>query len=215
MTTQQPTSRRRFLRKGCLTAAAVGITIAGGGGLALTYQPKIDQAELIFGEEMMEKRVLVAYATKAGSTAEIASQIGEKISQKSLAVDVLPLSKVKDLGAYSAVVLGSAIRIGSVLPEVKSFVEKNQAALTQKPFSMFVACMTLNEDTEANRATVSAYLDPIRAMVKPASEGLFAGVIDPSKVSILDRLIIKAIKPPIGDFRDWDKINAWAESLPL
>lgn len=203
------------MRKGCLTAAAVGVTVVGGGTYALTYQPKIEQTELILGEDSMENRVLVAYATKAGSTAEIAAQIGEIIAQKNQAVDVLPISKVKDLSKYSAVVLGSAIRIGSVLPEMKSFIEKNQAALGQKRFSMFIACLTLNEDTEEKRATASAYLDPIRAMVKPASEGLFAGAIIPSKSSILDRLMIKAIKSPVGDFRDWDEINAWAASLPL
>lgn len=211
----QPTSRRRFLRKGCITAAAVGITLTGGGALAMTYQPPFDKPELILGDETMQNRILVAYATKAGTTAEIAARIGETISQKNQTVDVLPISRVKDLSGYSAVVIGSAIRMGSVLPEVKSFVEKNQAALGQKPFSLFVACMTLNEDTEANRTAVSAYLDPIRAVVKPASEGLFAGVMDPQKVSFLDRLIIKALKTPLGDFRDWDKINAWAESIPL
>ncbi len=211
----QPTSRRRFLRKGCITAAAVGITLIGGGALAMTYQPPFDKPELILGDETMQNRILVAYATKAGTTAEIAARIGETISQKNQTVDVLPISRVKDLSGYSAVVIGSAIRMGSVLPEVKSFVEKNQAALGQKPFSMFVAGMTLNEDTEANRTAVSAYLDPIRAVVKPASEGLFAGVMDPQKVSFLDRLIIKALKTPLGDFRDWDKINAWAESIPL
>jgi menaquinone-dependent protoporphyrinogen oxidase len=215
MTNEQPTSRRRFLRKGCITAAAMGIALCGGGTFALTYQPPVEKPELILGDEAMQNRTLVAYATKAGSTAEIAARIGEKISQKNQPVDVLPISKVKDLNSYSAVIIGSAIRMGSVLPEVKSFIENNQAALGQKPFSMFVACMTLNEDTEANRATVSAYLDPIRAVVKPSSEGLFAGVIDPSKVSFLDRLIIKAIKPPIGDFRNWDKIDAWAENIPL
>lgn len=209
----QPTSRRRFLRKGCITAAAVGITLTGGGALAMTYQPPFDKPELILGDETMQNRILVAYATKAGTTAEIAARIGETISQKNQTVDVLPISRVKDLSGYSAVVIGSAIRMGSVLPEVKSFVEKNQAVLGQKPFSMFVACMTLNEDTEANRKTVSAYLDPVRALVKPATEGLFAGKMDLGKLPLFEQLLIRMMKAPRGDFRNWEQINAWAGNL--
>ena len=63
---------------------------------------------------------------------------------------------------------------------------------------------------EENRKTVSAHMDSVRALVNPANEGLFAGVIDPSKVSLINKLAIKAIKAPIGDFRKWDQINAWA-----
>jgi len=214
MTTQN-NSRRRFLKRGCLTTAAIGITVTGGGALALNYQPKIDFPEMIIGENSMDKRILVAYASKAGSTAEIAARVGETLSQRNRSVDVLPVAKVKDISSYDAVIVGSAIRMGSVLPEVKSFVEKNQTELNQKSFNMFVACMTLNDDTEANRETVSAYLDPIRAIVSPASEGLFAGVIDSSKLSLLDRLIVKAIKPPIGDFRKWNQIQNWAANIAL
>ncbi|NLG98187.1 MAG: flavodoxin [Chloroflexi bacterium] len=164
---------------------------------------------------MMNGRILVAYASKAGSTAEIAKKIAQTLSERNVPVDVLPAGKVNDLSPYSAVVLGSAIRMGAVLPEAVKFIEKNQAALQQKPFSMFIACMTLHEDNEENRKTVSAYLAPVRALVKPDSEGLFAGVIDPSKVGLLERMAIKLVKSPLGDFRKWDEISAWAESIPL
>jgi len=210
---QTQPARRKFLKTGCLTTAAIGITLCAGGTLAATYQPAVDMPSAAYGENIMTDRILVTYASKAGSTAEVAARIGETLAARGLPVDVLPIGKVKDLAPYRQVILGSAVRISSPLPEAVKFVEANQAALQQKSFSAFLVCMTMKDDNEETRKTVSAYVEPIRALVKPASEGLFAGVIDPSKVNLLDKMAIKMIKAPIGDFRQWDQITAWAENL--
>ncbi len=210
----QPVSRRKFLKSGCLYAAAIGVTVCGGGALAATYQPKIDQPSASLGSQA-GGRVLVAYATKAGSTAQVAARMGELLSRRGLGVDVRPLAGVTDLAAYQTVILGSAIRTGAVLPEAQAFVEKNQAALQQKPFHLFILCMTLQKDTPENRQQVSAYLDPLRAVVRPASEGLFAGMMDPGKLKLYERLIVMAMQVPNGDYRNWDQIGAWAEGVPL
>lgn len=218
MTTQSSSQlgvpRRAFLRRGCLTAAAIGVTVCGGGAAIALYQPAVDQPSTQYGEKTMEKRVLVAYATKAGSTAEVATKIGEMIAKQNTSVDVLPIAKVGDISQYQAVVLGSVIRMGRVLPEVQKFVETHQAVFSQKPLSVFITCMTLQEDTPAKRQEVVAYLDPLRAVVKPASEGLFAGVMNPNKVNLIERLMMSAMKVPQGDFRNWDEITAWAQAVP-
>ncbi len=161
----------------------------------------------------MTRKILIAYASKAGSTAEIATRMGQTLVKNNIAVDVLPVNKVSDLSAYSAVIVGSAIRMSKPLPEVLTFIEKNQAVLQKIPFHVFIACMTLNEDTEANRKTVSAYLDPVRALVKPTTEGLFAGVMDLGKLPLLEQLMMRMMKAPQGDFRNWDLINGWAGNL--
>lgn len=211
-----PTSRRKFLKTSCLATAAGGIILCGGGSAVATFRPPIDQPSKTLGGNTMNNRILVTYATKAGSTSEIAAKVGEILTQKGVSVDLLPIRKVNgDLFAYQAVVVGSVIRIGSVLPEVKTFIEKNQAILKQKPFSIFIGCMTLAEDTEENRKTVRAYLDPIRAMVKPTSEGLFAGAMMAKRLPLFERLIMKMMKTPEGDFRNWEQITSWAERIPL
>lgn len=74
-----------------------------------------------------------------------------------------------------------------------------------------IVCLTLQDDTEANRQTASTYLDPVRTLVKPASEGLFAGVMDPSKIRLIEGLMLRAMKTPEGNFRKWDQITAWAQ----
>ena len=163
----------------------------------------------------MNNRILIAYASKAGSTAEVAVRLGEDLAKQNASIDVLPISKVADLSPYQTVIFGSAIRVGKILPEAMAFIEKNQTALQQKPFHLFILCMTLEKDTEENRKTVSAYLDPVRALVKPASEGLFAGVMNLARLPFIERVMITLMKAPTGDFRRWDQIQAWGQNLPL
>jgi menaquinone-dependent protoporphyrinogen oxidase len=205
-------SRRNFLKTAGITAAALGITVCGGGALA-SIPPKVEMQSISYGEKTMDKKILITYASKAGSTAETAARMGEMLAKQNAQVDVLPVEKVGDLSAYQAVVLGSAIRMSQLLPEVVKFVEANQAILQQKSFNVFFLCMTLEKDTPENRQTVSAYLEPVRALVKPANEGMFAGVMDPKKLSLVERLLMKAMKSPVGDYRNWDQINAWAQSV--
>ena len=161
----------------------------------------------------MTKKILVAYATRAGSTSEIAKVIGETLASHGTAVDVLPIKSVTDLTGYQAVVVGSAVRYSSLLPEAVKFVEQNRAVLAQRPLAIFAAHILNMGSDEASRQNRSVYLDSVRKLVLPRAEACFAGVGDPKKVALFERLLFKAIKPPEGDYRDWPAIRAWAESL--
>jgi len=156
-------------------------------------------------------KILVAYATKAGSTAEVAAEIGRVVESKGdCKVDVHPVGKVKEVGGYDAVIIGSAIRAGKWLPEATKFVEEHRDALSQVPVAYFLVCLTMMEDTEEKRREVAAYLDPVREMVQPVDVGLFAGVMDYAKLPFIFRLMMKAMKSPKGDFRNWEAIRDWA-----
>jgi menaquinone-dependent protoporphyrinogen oxidase len=90
-----------------------------------------------------------------------------------------------------------------------------QANLEQL-LASFVACMTMAEPTEEKRAEVQAYLDPLRQAapeVQPVGVGLFAGAVTYSKLPLPLRLLLKAMKVPEGDYRDWQAIRSWAESV--
>ncbi|MGC9347489.1 MAG: flavodoxin domain-containing protein [Anaerolineae bacterium] len=159
-------------------------------------------------------RILVAYSTAAGSTAEVAEAIGDAI--EGIEVDVRRARQVKDVSPYKAVILGSGIRAGRVYREALNFLERHQAALRQMPVAYFVVCLTMMEDTEENRCEVEAYVDQMRQaapQVEPVEVGLFGGKMDFKELSLPIRLIIKAMKTPEGDFRDWDAIRAWAKEL--
>ena len=91
----------------------------------------------------MSNKILVAYASAAGSTAGVAEAIGKTLVESGAQVEVRPMKDVNDLAPYQAVVAGSAIRDGKWLPEAIQFVQNHQAALARKPFAAFLVCMTL------------------------------------------------------------------------
>ena len=167
----------------------------------------------------MNDRILVTYASRAGATAGVAEVIGKTLAEGGAQVDVLPMQDVKDLAPYRAVVAGSAIQGGQWLPEAMQFVQAHRAELVRKPFAAFLVCMTLAmPNADRYRQGVAEWLEPVRAMVRPVSEGLFAGALDISKVpSFGDRLKFRLSVAfgawTEGDHRDWNAIRAWAADL--
>jgi menaquinone-dependent protoporphyrinogen oxidase len=167
----------------------------------------------------MSNKILVTYATCTGSTVGVAEAIGKTLSEGGLTVDVLPMREVKDLTQYRAVVAGSAIQGKQWLPEAVDFVRANRAELSRKPFAAFLVCMTLAmKNGENYRPFVAEFLAPVRTLVRPVSEGLFAGVLDISKVPTLkDRVLFRmSVLFGVwreGDHRDWKAIHSWAENL--
>jgi menaquinone-dependent protoporphyrinogen oxidase len=167
----------------------------------------------------MSQKILVTYASRTGSTIGVAEAIGETLSKGGARVDVLPMQEVKDLSPYSAVVAGSAIQSNQWLPEAMQFIRAHQTELASKPFATFLVCMTLGmRNGESYRPFVSGFLSPVRALVKPVSEGLFAGTLDIRKIpSFGDRLkfrlsVLFGVWSE-GDHRDWNAIRDWAGGL--
>jgi menaquinone-dependent protoporphyrinogen oxidase len=161
--------------------------------------------------------ILVAYASKAGSTAEVAVAIGEVLRERGYGVDVKPIQENPTVDGYQAVIVGSAIRMGNWLPEAVAFVKKNQDRLRQMPTAFFT-CHRLNTgDDEASRQTREAYTAPVRQILTPEAEVFFSGEMDYTKLKFVDRTLAKAVEKathtPAGDYRDWSKIRAWAETV--
>ena len=167
---------------------------------------------------MMNNRILVTYASRSGSTRGIAEAIGATLAESGLQVDVMPMQEVEDLSPYRAVVVGSAIQAAQWLPEAMQFVRDHQSELARKPFATFLVCMTLAMKRGNYRDQVADWLASVRALVRPVSEGLFAGVLNVRQVrSLGDRLKFRlSVMMGVwseGDHRDWNAIHTWAESL--
>lgn len=166
----------------------------------------------------MPDKILVTYASRAGSTVGVAEAIGQTLAENGLQVDVRPMSDVTDLAPYRAVVAGSAIRDGQWLPEAMQFMRTHQAALSQRPVATFMVCMTMAAKNETYRAGAAEWMGPVRALIRPVSEGYFAGALDLSKVPSLRKRLMFRVSIALGvwaegDHRNWDAIRAWAEAL--
>ncbi len=213
-------TRREFMIDG-------SILIGGAvGGLALgndLFFPKNARAGKVKfseskcgGNAKMDKKILVAYASKYGSTGGVADAIGKELCNRGAAVDVCMMKNIGDLNPYRGVVVGSAIYRGKWLPEAVDFVERNRGVLQQVPVAYFLVCMTMREPTEENRRKVLAYLDPVLKavpQVQPLKVGTFVGALDYSNLSLPIKAIMNLKGATEGDFRDWTAIRTWAEGL--
>ena len=190
------------------------------------------------------KRVLVAYATMAGSTADVAKTVAEEIAKSGAQVDVLPLSEVKDLAAYDGVVVGAPMIMGWHRA-ASGFLKRQRSAFQRIPLAVFVTAMSLTQTGESSvdgvpvtvdeklpkppevegrlkfkerYARLSNYIRPIlRATgpVKPVSIGLFGGRLEYGRLKWWAVLFaMLIIQAPAGDRRNWDTIRSWAAGLP-
>lgn len=163
----------------------------------------------------MNQRILVTYASRTGWTTGVAEAIAKTLAENGALVEILPMREVKDLTGYDAVVAGSGINGASWLPEAMDFVRAYRAELQHKPFAAFLVCMTLAmKNGEQYRGHVASWLDPVRALVRPTSEGLFAGGLDIAKIPPFgDRLkfhlsVLFGVWKE-GDHRNWEAIRDW------
>jgi menaquinone-dependent protoporphyrinogen oxidase len=217
MSEKAKTTRRRFV------VGAVGATALACGGLTLlgTRQPAVEfiESNCERQEGNVGDKVLVTYASRAGSTGEVAEAIGEVLCDGGAAVDVRLAKGVSDVSPYRAVVVGSAIRTSAWLPEAVEFVKAHREALSRVPVAYFTVCLAMKDDTEENRRRAAAFLDPVREQVpqvQPVGVGLFAGVLDFSKLPFFYRFmwpLTAGGQTSEGDYRDWEAIRDWAADL--
>ena len=205
-------SRRDFLTFSTGLIAAISLGRLSGAGVSYAAEIKFPEGKC-GGKKNVQKRVLVTYASQYGSTGGVADAIGKELCSKDVAADVVLIKNASNVSSYQGVVIGSAIYRGKWLSEAVDFVQKNRDILRQVPVAYFLVCMSLSRPTEENRAKVLSYMDPILKAVpeiRPVGIGTFAGALDYSNLSLINKTILKSKGTPEGDFRDWNSIRAWA-----
>jgi menaquinone-dependent protoporphyrinogen oxidase len=155
--------------------------------------------------------ILVAYASKHGSTQGIAQRLAEALQQLGKPAEARSVDTVRDLGAYEAFVIGSAVYYGSWMKEAMEFVRDNRAVLAQRPVWLFSSgpLGTEVKDTEPQPRELAA----LREALSPRDHQIFFGALDPSTLGFAERMVVKAVRAPEGDFRNWDEIQAWASTI--
>lgn len=163
----------------------------------------------------MGNQVLVAFATKYGATAEIAEKIGQVLRQVGLSVDVLPVERASNLSPYKAVVLGSAVYIGRWRKEAVKFLKVNENMLTERQVWLFSSGPTGEGDPVGllNGWHFPNAQQPIVDRIQPRDIALFHGNVDIKKLNPIEKWMLNNVKSPVGDYRDWDEITAWAADV--
>ena len=158
-------------------------------------------------------RVLVACASKHGSTEGIAEAIAERLHQLGHDAVAVRVSDVADLNGIEAIVLGSAVYAGSWMKEATEFADANAEVLSGLPVWLFSSGplgTEVHDDEEQPRQ-----LAKLTETLRPKAHRMFFGALDHSKLGFSERMIVKAMNAPEGDFRDWSAISGWADEISL
>lgn len=160
---------------------------------------------------MNAKSILLAYASRFGSTQEVAETIASILGDAGFEVELQPMQDVKSLDRYDAVVLGAAIYNAKWNAVAHQFVSQYQDALSQLPVVIFtLGPLSASDAAKRNsRRQLDSELAKY-SWLKPVAVEIFAGKYDPSKpgMGFFDRFV------PARDVRNWDAIRAWAKTLP-
>jgi menaquinone-dependent protoporphyrinogen oxidase len=149
---------------------------------------------------------LVAYATKHGSTREVADAIGKQLRERGFGVDVMEAGAIPaDVSGYDLVVLGGALYIGRWHHDAVAFLKQHRTELASKPLAVFGMGPATDEKPAFDAARVQLEHSLARAAVTPALTAVFGGVVQPK------RLRFPFSWMPASDARDWAAIESFAK----
>ena len=153
--------------------------------------------------------VLIAYATKHGSTHEVAESVAAHFADIGVEAHTLPAQLVESIDEDQAVVLGAPLYMGRWHRDARAFLRRFRTELASKPLAAFALGPTADEPKQWEEARAQLY----RALthvpgVEPVTVGLFGGAIVP------ETLHFPFSRIPAGDLRDWDEIRDWTHRLP-
>jgi menaquinone-dependent protoporphyrinogen oxidase len=156
----------------------------------------------------MTEPILVAYATRRGSTREVADALAARLRELGHTVEVRPAEHVEDVERYGAVVLGGALYTGRLHRDARQFLKRHRTLLAERPLAVFaLGPATLSEeDVAGSRRQLDRALARVPDL-HPAAVAIFGGVVDPAK------LPFPFSNMNASDARDWDAIEAWATEV--
>jgi menaquinone-dependent protoporphyrinogen oxidase len=156
-------------------------------------------------------KILVAVASRHGSTDEIADALALELGTAGHDVDVQTIEDSRTVEGYDAAVIGSAVYMGKWLPQAEQFVDRHQAQLAAMPVWLFSSGPLGSDDPQPKGEP--AHLDQLIGRTGARGHRTFVGKLDKGELGFGERLIVRAVGAPDGDFRDWAAINVWADKI--
>lgn len=158
-------------------------------------------------------KALVTVSSKHGATAEIGEAIAQTLRDANIYVATIAPDHVESLDGYEAVVVGSALYMGRWMGEAREFVQKNAVALGSLPVWLFASgpiIGTLNAPSEGPDTAEGLRL---KELIGARDAKVFPGELKKESLGLVEKQIVKMVKSPWGDYRPWDEIRVWAESI--
>jgi len=157
--------------------------------------------------------VLVAYASKRGSTAEIAETVAATLCRNGLDVSLRSAEEVRSIDSYDAVVLGSAVYMKRWRGDARHFLKKHRKALRQVPFWVF-SSGPVGDPANDN----PAWSEPARIVEKVEEMGgrghvVFGGRLPAEPRGFMERAMVDGTPKEYRDRRDWGQIREWAGEI--
>jgi menaquinone-dependent protoporphyrinogen oxidase len=158
--------------------------------------------------------VLVAYASKHGSTAEIAEAIADELRESGINADCLHAGDVKSVERYDGVVVGSAVYMKRWRGEAKRFLHRHANQLAQRPLCVFSSGPVGEPKDDEDRS----WLEPPRIVeevehLRAREHVVFGGRVASDGGGAMEQAMAKNMPPEYRDRRDWEEIRSWAASI--
>jgi menaquinone-dependent protoporphyrinogen oxidase len=160
----------------------------------------------------MTRRILLVYASRHGSTQEVAEAIAATLRDMGLEVDLRAMQDAEPLDTYDAIVLGAPIYNAKWHSDAHQFLSQHQAMLSRRPVFIF-ALGPLRADDAAMRGSRNQLEQELTQYpwLSPLASAVFGGAYDPAKFNMVERLLYGLSSK---DHRDWDAIHTWAKAIP-
>ena len=157
--------------------------------------------------------VLVAYASKRGSTDEIAETVAATLRREGLGVCLERAEDVRDLERFDAVVLGSAVYMKRWRGDARHFLKKHRKALRQMPFWVF-SSGPVGDPAQDN----PEWMEPPKLAEKVEELGgrdhvVFGGCLPAAPKNFIERAMVDGTPKEYRDRRDWHQIRSWAHRI--
>lgn len=156
-------------------------------------------------------KILIAVASRHGSTREIADTIAGDLRSAGHVANVVDVGEIGSIEPYDAAVIGSAVYLGNWLSGARDFVARNQTRLATIPVWLFSSGPIGKENPQP--ASAPAHMDEMLRSIGAREHRIFVGLLDKRKLTLGERLITTVVRAPDGDFRDWDHIHEWAREI--
>lgn len=155
-------------------------------------------------------RVLVVYASKHGSTGEVAQWIGQELRAAGIDVEARPAGAVGSVTGFDAVVLGSAVYMGRWRREARQFVRRHARNLRHRAVWLFSTGPLDHSAEQGEQPATPSQAASLAEQLRARDHVTFGGALAADVKGIPDAMVARRSH---GDFRDPEAVRAWAAGI--